>query len=787
MPAKRSKKIQPIVTPTSPPLGKSAAGFATSSIVAIALVLAFGASVTVFAQSGISEKAGCTDLGSCIRTIGQNLWATITSTPPPTSVSHAEVAGATPVPPTTGSANPLILQPAANDYVGIGDITPSQKLDVAGKVKADEFCIGTDCQSEWMWKKGSLTETDTPFGNFQYTMKALSVGSSGQPTQWLDVAGQVKANGFCIGTDCKTSWASIGQWQTGTRVEGNTPISYSLGNVGIGTPNPSGVFEVAGQKKVLEVVGASVTTPSDVCPTDISGKSIGYQCKSGTRNVTVGRYVYFNVRQDDKLLSLNNPRCVWAPNLSIKEIVPTTEATEAVGALCDEDYVYTTKDGFEQEEWEVTNSIITTYRVSAEQATVPGVMEVKYSPALVVGSNGNVGIGVVPQAESSLAVSGWTNLERLLVGSKNLVVSGNGNVGIGRDPRNFSKFSSIAGWHGLPATLDVNGQVAMDRLTLTDTGGTGDTNLSKPSWHIDNAGGRLRIFTQPTANEGGSEVLSISHQANGTAALDIGGVGNKFWRIADDQNGVNPGKLRIQPITNDSTGLTHGNVDGAATTNITAGITIIRANGETFGNVGINNIDPRHKLDVNGDINVAYLGSNLAQSSERQRLALATDRIGLDVAEIYQTNEDVEVGDVLVAGNKDRTLEKSTKPYAVDLIGIVSGAPALLFEGNELKLGSKPDRFIKGSKPPVALAGRVPVKVSLENGDIHVGDYLTSASKKGVAMRATEPGMALGIALENYSGGGDGKVLAFVNIGEKNVAQRVQALEKELKILKKKK
>jgi hypothetical protein len=52
----------------------------------------------------------------------------------------------------------------------------------------------------------------------------------------------------------------------------------------------------------------------------------------------------------------------------------------------------------------------------------------------------------------------------------------------------------------------------------------------------------------------------------------------------------------------------------------------------------------------------------------------------------------------------------------------------------------------------VALAGRVPVKVSLENGPIEVGDLLTSASSTpGVAMKATGPGRVIGMALEPLS------------------------------------
>ncbi len=65
---------------------------------------------------------------------------------------------------------------------------------------------------------------------------------------------------------------------------------------------------------------------------------------------------------------------------------------------------------------------------------------------------------------------------------------------------------------------------------------------------------------------------------------------------------------------------------------------------------------------------------------------------------------------------------------------------------------------------PIALAGRVPVKVSTESGVIKPGDFLTASSIPGVAKKATQPGQVLAKALEGYSGEGTGKVMAFVNI-----------------------
>ncbi|MEK7619327.1 MAG: hypothetical protein AAB416_03795 [Patescibacteria group bacterium] len=196
------------------------------------------------------------------------------------------------------------------------------------------------------------------------------------------------------------------------------------------------------------------------------------------------------------------------------------------------------------------------------------------------------------------------------------------------------------------------------------------------------------------------------------------------------------------------------------------------------GSVALNGYSFDNKVDAKYEIDVlASVGSN-------DRLALSTDRVGLDVAELFETEEPVEVGEILVVGKADRKLKKSTRPYEEEIIGIVSASPALLFEGSQVKLGSRPNRFIQGSKPPVALSGRVPVKISLENGPITPGDYLTSSSRPGVAMRATEPGAIVGIALEAYDGGGEEKVLAFVNIQERNGAAVVRQLDREIEELK---
>lgn len=131
-------------------------------------------------------------------------------------------------------------------------------------------------------------------------------------------------------------------------------------------------------------------------------------------------------------------------------------------------------------------------------------------------------------------------------------------------------------------------------------------------------------------------------------------------------------------------------------------------------------------------------------------------------------------------------VSKTISPTAPTLAGVISTAPGYRIMSN------------KKGWHPVALAGRVPVKISLENGPICIGDYLTSSSISGVAMKATKPGRVIGQALEAYDRKNkSNKILSFVNahFWDGNVIVKVQEelstlkqekiiLEKELATLK---
>jgi len=134
---------------------------------------------------------------------------------------------------------------------------------------------------------------------------------------------------------------------------------------------------------------------------------------------------------------------------------------------------------------------------------------------------------------------------------------------------------------------------------------------------------------------------------------------------------------------------------------------------------------------------------------------------GADLAELYSTNDStIEAGDVVSLDPSLKAgMKKSTVPYDRQVLGIVSTKPAIVMGDNS----------IEGLKTlPIALSGRVPVKISTENGAIMAGDYLTTSSTPGVAMKSTKNGAIIGTAMNSYDGHGIGQILAFVKNGSGN-------------------
>ena len=160
-------------------------------------------------------------------------------------------------------------------------------------------------------------------------------------------------------------------------------------------------------------------------------------------------------------------------------------------------------------------------------------------------------------------------------------------------------------------------------------------------------------------------------------------------------------------------------------------------------------------------LNWAQITSSATSTRVKAGSMLTVYKItGADLAEVYYSSDSsVSPGDVVqLDGSLQAGVKKTSQAYDSHAFGIVSTRPGHIL-GDDLMASAQ------GKPVLLALSGRVPVKVSTENGPIEPGDYLTSSSVPGVAMKATEPGYAIAQAMTSFSGEGIGSVLGFIKNG----------------------
>ena len=154
-----------------------------------------------------------------------------------------------------------------------------------------------------------------------------------------------------------------------------------------------------------------------------------------------------------------------------------------------------------------------------------------------------------------------------------------------------------------------------------------------------------------------------------------------------------------------------------------------------------------------------------------------------DVAERYPASLVMEAGDIAMVDTEATSTPKVTKAIATStqpiLIGVVSSRPALAINGSDITLA--PGSEATSTKPLIALAGRVRVKVSEENGEVKKGDYISASSIAGVGRKSNDNERSIGIALEDFDTAATTteanikKVLVFVNLGHAQLDPTIAA------------
>lgn len=363
-------------------------------------------------------------------------------------------------------------------------------------------------------------------------------------------------------------------------------------------------------------------------------------------------------------------------------------------------------------------------------------------PKVKIAASGNVGIGTTtPSTQLTLAgtnvamgsggqlrVNSSTALAANLGGSIGLsgVSDGSGTQTIFGEIAGRKENSTTANLAGyLQFATTTSGGTIAERMRIGSTGNIG-IGTSSPNF-------KLHVFN------GASNITRIRLGGDGTAS-------NLAYNLAQDSAG---GNLNFEEGTNGNVRVTlqqGGNV-GIGTTN---------QFGSGTGVIGLANAtaDPSTNPIAGG---VLYASGGALKW--RGSAGTVTQIAAADYAEdMPYTGEAPDAAEVVAVSNIPNPsgdgaynkffIEKATTAYDPHLIGVVSSFSDLANKTEATR--------------PIALVGRVPVKISEENGPVAIGDYLTaSATHPGYAMKATSAGMVIGKALE-ASNGAD-TILVFVN------------------------
>ncbi|NQV90425.1 hypothetical protein HQ487_03395 [Candidatus Uhrbacteria bacterium] len=389
------------------------------------------------------------------------------------------------------------------------------------------------------------------------------------------------------------------------------------------------------------------------------------------------------------------------------------------------------------------------------------------------GADADTGVEIVASAPANMDLLSITN-------------SGQATTTSGADGIDLTFLATNASSSALSLSLGYTGGatdgrnytgIALGAFTATNAAGIDTVNgidigpITDPGVTIQSYGLRLaagwdsQLFFDDTSS-------NISLQDAGTLKFSDS-AGNTLMELADSGTS---GTLAIETITNTTTAVNL--FDNTVTKTIDLGGVTSDANdtiriateGTTADNISIGNANASTVFALTGgndwlitSSGVAFFTFGTAGGYDK---ALCSDGVGYsdiqdctgapiaDYAEQYPMATGIDYGDIVVPGSREVTtidgdtiveLVKSTEIYQGPVVGIVSN--------NYGDFTSAGYNINESDNPmPVALVGRVPVKVVSEGGSISVGDYLTTSSTPGKAMRASKVGRVIGMALEDWNG-----------------------------------
>ncbi len=346
-------------------------------------------------------------------------------------------------------------------------------------------------------------------------------------------------------------------------------------------------------------------------------------------------------------------------------------------------------------------------------------------------------------------LDGGTDSWRLYNGGNRVTVENGGDVGIGTlSPQSKLEVvgtihSTTGGFKFPDGTVQTTaaGAVSTDQVVLTD--GSGVTTVE--------------LFADDPASTSGGSVANF-YEENGAKTIEIDGNIGDGGEVAL----YNSNDRRTIRMLGDYTSGNGGLVE-VDQSDGTTGVRILGHGGfgtsDRGGEIQIDNAAGQRAVTISSN----YGGG----TSSRIIVDVVEIRGGSDLSEQFDVTpfeqQEIEPGSVVsIDPGSPGDLRISDRAYDRRVAGVISGAggvnPGMLMG----QRGSEAD-----GEHPVALTGRVYVKVDASHGAIEPGDLLTSSPTPGHAMKVTDHTRATGAILGKAMTGlesGTGLVLLLVSL-----------------------
>lgn len=349
----------------------------------------------------------------------------------------------------------------------------------------------------------------------------------------------------------------------------------------------------------------------------------------------------------------------------------------------------------------------------------------------------------------------WTKSNYTGLKFTQVIVTGSGGGGGGADGGDTSSEVAAGGGGAGGTTIEMFAAAALGTTEAVDIGTPGSGGAATNGGN-GTAGGASSFGVTDTTANGGNLGEGVN---NATLEMGVGGSGGAATTDGDVEipgGAGGGGAASLEGANGGVGGASYWGGGGLGGSSSLQNACTAGSNGSAFGAGGGGAACEDQTTGAaggNGTAGVVVTFNYTASSG--------------DLAEWYETKDGVEAGDVVAISKENleydsrlglqkiSILEKASTNSEV--VGVVSTSPFETIGGDILNNAKRPR--------PIALAGRVPVKITEANGKIKTGDLLAASNIPGIAKKATKAGITIGRAMEdsNCKEGQDCKVMVLVN------------------------